>query len=265
LRANETIQSKRAFEREAKLCGVRIQTYHADNGIFKSQEFTSDLLRLDQTITLSAVESHHQNGVAERAICTVTERARAMLHCAILHWPDETETDLWPYALDYATWLYNHTPSSTHGWAPIELFCGVQFNCSHLQRVKVWGCPTYVLSPTLQDGRKIPKWAPRSRRGQFLGFSTQHSSLIGLIRNPSTQHVSPQFHVVHDELFTTLCGIDEDNDTCFELFLSHREYYGPKVDEETEPYDFSNDPTLGEFEQQILDNIPRVSNQTANI
>jgi Reverse transcriptase (RNA-dependent DNA polymerase) len=265
LRANETVQSKRAFEREAKLCGVRIQTYHADNGIFKSQEFTSDLLRLDQTITLSAVGAHHQNGVAERAIRTVTERARAMLHHAMLHWPDETETDLWPYALDYATWLYNHTPSLTHGWAPIELFCGVQFKCSQLQRVKVWGCPTYVLSPTLQDGRKIPKWAPRARRGQFLGFSTQHSSLIGLIRNPSTQHVSPQFHVVHDELFTTVCSVDEDNDTWVELFLSHREYYGPEVDEETEPYDFSNNPAFGEFEQQVLDNIPRVSNQTANI
>jgi hypothetical protein len=122
----------------------------------------------------------------------------AMLHHAMLHWPDETETNLWPYELDYATWLYNHIPASTHGWAVIELFCGVQFDCTHLQRVKVWGCPTDVLSPTLQDGRKTPKWAPRSRREQFLGFSTQHSSLftlhsslIGLIRNPSTQHVSP--------------------------------------------------------------------------
>jgi hypothetical protein len=56
----------------------------------------------------------------------------------------------------------------------------------------------------LQDGNKIPKWQPRSRRGKFLGLSTTHSTSIGLILNLRTGFVSPQYHVVYDDEFTTV-------------------------------------------------------------
>jgi hypothetical protein len=38
----------------------------------------------------------------------------------------------------------------------------------------------------------------------FLGFSSKHSSTVGLILNIATGHVSPQYHVVHDEKFSTV-------------------------------------------------------------
>eukprot|EP00978_Attheya_sp_CCMP212_P026824 scaffold88955_cov24-Attheya_sp.AAC.1 len=66
----------------------------------------------------------------------------------------------------------------------------------------------YVLDPRLQDGKKVPKWQPRSKRGQFVGFSPDHSSTIGLIRNVSTGYVSPQFHVVYDDYFTSVPNAD---------------------------------------------------------
>jgi hypothetical protein len=62
----------------------------------------------------------------------------------------------------------------------------------------------YVLDPKLQDGKKIPKWEPRSRRGKFLGVSPSLSSTIGLILNLRTGYVSPQYHVVYDDEFTTV-------------------------------------------------------------
>ena len=62
----------------------------------------------------------------------------------------------------------------------------------------------YVLDPKLQDGKKIPKFNPRSRRGQYLGQSSAHSSTIGCILNLNTGWVSPQYHVVYDNLFTTV-------------------------------------------------------------
>ena len=256
LRADDTIRSKRAFERDAKLYGIRIRSYHADNGIFKAKDFVQELISLEQTMQLSAVGAHHQNGIAERAIRTVTEKARTMLHHALLHWPEETQVDLWPHALDYATWLYNHTPSISNGWAPIELYCGTSFICSHLQRAKVWGCPGYVLSPTLQDGRKIPKWAPRARRGQFLGFSHNHSSLVGLMRNLKTQHVSAQFHVVYDEYFTTVASADEDNETWIDLFTFHRESYGPDSHEEHSPIRLADTANVNEFEPEVHEHSP---------
>ena len=230
LRATDTVISKRAFERVAESCGKKIKSYHGDNGVFKSNEFGADLV--DQELDLSGVGAHHQNGVAEYSIRTVTEKARAMMQHAFLHWPDAFEVDLWPFALDHACWLHNHTPKFSHGWAPIEIFCGTQVACQHLQRIRVWGCPAYVLSPTLQDGKKIPKWVSKARRGQFLGFSRNHSSTIGLLRNLQTGSISPQFHVVFDELFSTVNSVDEDDGTWVELFVSEREYYGPDEEEE---------------------------------
>ena len=81
-----------------------------------------------------------------------------------------------------------------------------------LLRSHVWGCPTFVLDPKLQDGKKIPKWNRRSRLGQFLGFSQQHSTLVAYLHHLTTGYVSPQLHCVFDDLFTTMYGVDKPND-----------------------------------------------------
>ena len=56
----------------------------------------------------------------------------------------------------------------------------------------------------MQDGKKIPKWNKRSRLGQFLGYSDEHSSLVANVRHLGTGHVSPQYHCVFDDLFQTV-------------------------------------------------------------
>ena len=83
-------------------------------------------------------------------------------------------------------------------------------NFEHLKQTHVWGCPTYVLEPAIQDGRKLPKWQPKSQRGVFLGFSERHFSQIGLIKNLCTGAVSPQYHVVYNDNFTTVTNSDKN-------------------------------------------------------
>jgi hypothetical protein len=156
-------------------------------------------------ILKSTVSVHHQNGIAERSIQTVTRWARAMLLHSVIMWPDQADLSLWPFALQHAVYLWNNLPNDTTNLAPLEIFTGIRFsNYTHLRRLHVWGCPVYVLDPKLQDGKKIPKWEPRSRRGKFLGVSPSHSSTIGLILNLRTGYVSPQYHVVYDDEFTTV-------------------------------------------------------------
>jgi len=70
--------------------------------------------------------------------------------------------------------------------------------------MRPFGCPVYVLDPRIHGGKKIPKWDPKSKCGQFLGMSKQHVSMIGLICNLTTGSVTPQYHIVYDELFTTV-------------------------------------------------------------
>ena len=70
--------------------------------------------------------------------------------------------------------------------SPIEIFPGSQGRHDVLKHAKTWGSPSYVLDSRLQDGKKIPKWEPMARRGQFMGVSIKHASNIGMIRNLTT-------------------------------------------------------------------------------
>ena len=82
--------------------------------------------------------------------------ARAMLLNIRIHWPDEFSADLWPFAIDYAIYIYNHfTPKGKSGTPmPMELFCGTKIGCKNLRKLHVFGSPAYVLDPQLQDGKK---------------------------------------------------------------------------------------------------------------
>ena len=105
-----------------------------------------------------------------------------MIHAA-LHWPEQDDKSLWPLAVSHAAFLYNHTPRLKTGIAPIEVFSGTKSDHQALRNAHPWGCPVYVLEPSLtQAGGKIPKWQPRSRRAQYVGFSPVHSENIGLVR-----------------------------------------------------------------------------------
>jgi hypothetical protein len=204
----ETLQGKNRFEKGSRQFNVPIISFRADNAPFNAAEFQSDLDNKGQTITFSSVGVHHQNGAAERAIKTITSWSRTMMLHAILHWPEQTTLDMWPFAMDHAVYCWNHLPSKNDRISPLEAFTGTRFsNYEHLKCLHVWGSPCYVLDPRLQDEKKIPKWEPRCRRGQHLGVSLEHSTTVARILNTRTGYVSPQYHVLHDDSFTTVVSM----------------------------------------------------------
>ena len=207
LGAMDTLAAKRSFERMALGNGVAVRNYHGDNGsAFTSREFNRHILDMEQGFTFSGVGAHHQNGVAERAIRTVVTRARVMMLHAALRWPAMTDASLWPMALSHSVHLWNITPKEESGLAPLEIFASSKFQFPIVQGQHVWGCPVYVLDPRLQDGKKIPKWQPRSRRGMFVGYSKDHATSIGCVLNVTTKSITPQFHMVYDDWFSTVAN-----------------------------------------------------------
>ena len=54
--------------------------------------------------------AHHQNGVAEQAIQTISNMARAMLLHASMHWKQGIDSIMWPMAVHYATYASNILP-----------------------------------------------------------------------------------------------------------------------------------------------------------
>jgi hypothetical protein len=209
--AVETIRAKQAFEQMALQHGVVVESYLTDSGAFKANAFVQHIRTHAQHIRYCGANAHHKNGVAERAVQSVSNMARAMLLHASAHWKNGIDSSLWPMAVKYATHLYNHLPNA-QGLCPADLFTGSTVPRHRLQDIHVWGCPIYVLDPKLQAGQKLPRWQPRSRRGVFMGFSYLHSSEVPLILNLQTGSITPQYHVVFDDYFSTVTSVEREEE-----------------------------------------------------
>ena len=88
--ATETVESKHTLEHFARDEGFKIKSYHSDNGIFSSAEFTSDCEKLGQKTNYSGVGDQHQNDVGERNIKTITSWAQKTLLHAAYYWLKHT-------------------------------------------------------------------------------------------------------------------------------------------------------------------------------
>jgi hypothetical protein len=200
-----TLEAKGAFERFAKLHGVTIKHYHADNHIFDSKAFVEEVRRCGQSISYCAVNAHHQNGRAEKKIRDLQELARTMLLHARQRWPAAITTNLWPYALRMANDVSNLTPilKGQSYVSPLELFSQVEVR-PQVKYSHTFGSPVYVLDEKIQAGQRKPKWEHKARIGIYLGTSPRHSRKVALVLNLQTGHVSPQFHCQFDDLCDTL-------------------------------------------------------------
>lgn len=209
--AIETIRAKQNFEKFAFNNGVIPITYLTDSGAFKANKFVQHIRDNNQKIQYCGTNAHHQNGVAERAIRTISNMARAMLLHAASHWRHGIDSSMWPMAVQYAAHVYNSLPRANN-ISPSDIFFGTRVPSHKLQNIHVWGCPVYVLNPSLQAGQKIPRWEPRSKRGLFCGLSNVHSSEVPQVLNLTTGSITTQFHVVFDDLFTTVHSIERENE-----------------------------------------------------
>ena len=127
-----------------------------------------------------------------------------MLLHAIRHWPEMVSTILWPFALKAACERMNKLCINDDGVLPESMLASVP-NSVQIQDFHTWGCPVYILDAGLKSGSiGPPKWDPRSRLGIYVGHSPAHAGSVALVLNPSTGHVSPQYHIAFDDDFTTV-------------------------------------------------------------
>ena len=91
-----------------------------------------------------------------------------------------------------------------YGINPMENVSGTTTDIT-LNNYHTWGCPVYVLDAILSDKIAVlPKWEPLSSAGIYLGNSQFNAGSVCLVINPATGHVSPQFHMVFYEFFSTV-------------------------------------------------------------
>ena len=199
-----TLESKLAYERVLASYDRKVKSYHADNLRFNDSNFTASCIKGGQHITFCGVGAHHQNGIAEAKVKEVSYAARTLLLHAKRKWPTVITTVLWPYALQAAVDSHNRLSLDEDGLSPLEKLAGTGEEIIPLD-FHTWGCPVYILEAQNQSGGiGTPKWDPRSHIGIYLGHSPCHAGSVALVLNLKTGLVSPQFHVVFDDEFTTV-------------------------------------------------------------
>lgn len=129
---------------------MTILVYHADNGIFRVNEWQLECQREHQALTFEGVSVHHTNGITGKRIrnlqdLTCTERIYASSKC-----DGAVTANLWPYTIFLANDALNNSPSPQDKaiQTPDQIFArtNVVPNAKHY---KPFGCPIYVLKNAL--------------------------------------------------------------------------------------------------------------------
>jgi hypothetical protein len=162
--AAETMLAKQAFEKFAAKHGVCILHYHCDNGQFADNAWKQSCKASHQQLTFCGVNTHFQNGIAERAIRDLSESARKQLLHAHACWPAAVQFALWPYTLCNAALLHNSLPVLEDGTLRLKLFSSIQVGCN-MKHVHTFACPVFVLQNALASGKLLPRWSPCARLG----------------------------------------------------------------------------------------------------
>ena len=112
---------------------------------------------------------------------------------------------LWPLALKSAQDRMNQLTVDMAGKIPDMAFSDVASATLRLRDYHTWWCPCFILDSRLQTNTKgVPKWEPRAQLGLYVGCYPHHAGNVALVLNPKTGLISPQFHVVFDDNFTTV-------------------------------------------------------------
>jgi len=100
-----------------------VDTFLADNGVFKVSAFVQHIREHNQRIRYCGVNAHHQNGIAEQSMRNISDMARDMMLHMSLCWKNGVDATLWPMATHYAPYIYNHMPNFDR-IALVDLFSG---------------------------------------------------------------------------------------------------------------------------------------------
>ena len=186
--------------------GLSNKHYHANNGRFAENGFFDAVNSKSQKLTFCGVDTHHQNGIIENKNKVLTAGARTLLLHGIIMWPQMIDDMFWPFTIKSVAKRLNILQIYTLGQTPKYILHGIEVQEIPVKLYHTLFCPTYVLDARLQSAGVAgpPKWEPRSRIGVYIGHSPFHAGSVALVWNPTTARVSPQYHVVFDNDFTTV-------------------------------------------------------------
>jgi len=195
--------------------GYEIESFQCDNvwGEYDNETFQNVPAAHGTTYEPSPPYAHHKNGVAEQMICSITEKARAMMI------DSQAPIQFWGEAVNTTVYLHQTSPNeglkrkNDHdGYqapykTPYEKLDGFRKpthdangnEISHqasLHNLRRFGCYTSRLISEVQ--RRQGKFGPRSKPCMMVGYK-HYSKTLWRILDPEFQKVKAQSEVVFDK------------------------------------------------------------------
>ena len=233
-------------ERETEL---KLKCLKSDGGKeFGSNAFKEWLAADGVVHEMSAPYEHEQNGVAERAIQNVSQRAMCQLFRANM------PVGFWLHAVKTAVYLVNRSPTSTlRDKTPFEAWTGEKPNIKHL---RTFGELGYVHIPP--ETRR--KWTKKSRPCRFLGYTSRSRNYK--MWDPDRRMVVVSPNVDFGELSTTHLSTDPIQhlrDLKDALDIQTHTEDSPNVEPSRQPREADDDVSEWESDAEILR--PRVTEE----
>ncbi len=170
-----------------------LKTWQFDRGSeFMNKAFDHWIhMELGAKQQFSNVEHPWENGIAERSLQTIFNKARAMMKYA--HLPNI----MWGKAVLHAVFLKNRSPSTSTGVYPLQFRIGRPYDFT---KVRVFGCPAQIFIRPL--ARVNPKLSNRSEQGTFVGMSLRGNGYIFLVPRTRTLVEVDSKDVLFNETFS---------------------------------------------------------------
>ena len=155
LTSDETVLTKKTFERYPSLKQVCILHYHANNGCFAYNRFTKDSQAENQCFTCWSVNAHWQKWCGREEGKAPPRANRTCLLYAMRKWPRMIIANLWPYALHYMNDVANDTPKKGEKLPPLEKSSSVSV-APKIRYFHSFGClGNFGIMSSLKQSRKI--------------------------------------------------------------------------------------------------------------
>jgi hypothetical protein len=184
-KAASCVAAFQAYQAQAKARGYNIQRFRCDNGRGEyDNAFFRGILRVSGiSFEPSPLYSQHKNGVSERMIGVVTEKARAMMI------DSQAPLEFWGEAVMSAAYLHRRTPSrALRGKTPWEMLH------SHIKKKNgdtENGDAEPVGPPPIHHLRRFGclahKRIPEDQRtDKKLGERSKHAMMVGYVHNSTS-------------------------------------------------------------------------------
>ena len=196
---------------------MTIQHYHHNNRLFDTKIFKDAVYTSGKTLSFCGVNSHHQNGKAQNGIKDVTTVACILLPQDAHRWTKAIHAELWPATLKNYTDIITSFPKKnfkpgeiigrkvlpdTYNGSHMSKFDGTEIE-ANLNHFHLFGSPVYVLNKKLQQHNSHNKWCDQSKVGIFICHLPFHAYSVPLALNTQMGNVSPQFHCIYNDNFST--------------------------------------------------------------